>query len=77
MKTYIALFRGINVGGTNILPMKDLVALLENIGSRNVKTYIQSGNAVFHNKEENASLLSNKIRAAIQKTMALNLKYSC
>jgi uncharacterized protein (DUF1697 family) len=68
MKTYIALFRGINVGGTNVLPMKDLVALLENIGSQNVKTYIQSGNAVFQSEEENASLLSNKIRAAIKKS---------
>ena len=68
MKTYIALFRGINVGGNNVLPMKDLVALLENIGSQNVKTYIQSGNAVLQNREENASLLSNKIRAAIKKS---------
>jgi uncharacterized protein (DUF1697 family) len=68
MKTYIALFRGINVGGNNVLPMKDLVSLLENIGSQNVKTYIQSGNAVFQNREENASLLSNKIRAAIKKS---------
>jgi len=68
MKTYVALFRGINVGGTNVLPMKDLVTLLENIGSQNVKTYIQSGNAVFQSEEENASLLSNKIRAAIKKS---------
>jgi uncharacterized protein (DUF1697 family) len=68
LKTYIALFRGINVGGTNVLPMKDLVDQLENLGSQNVKTYIQSGNAVFHNMEENASLLSNKIRAAIKKS---------
>src|ERR671916_1164691 len=68
MKTYIALFRGINVGGNNVLPMKDFVALLENIGSQNIKTYIQSGNAVFQNKEENASLLSNRIRAAIKKS---------
>jgi uncharacterized protein (DUF1697 family) len=68
MKTYIALFRGINVGGTNVLPMKDLVALLENIGSQNVKTYIQSGNAVFQSEEENAPLLSNKIRAAIKRS---------
>jgi uncharacterized protein (DUF1697 family) len=68
LKTYIALFRGINVGGTNVLPMKDLVARLENLGSQNVKTYIQSGNAVFQNKEEDASLLSNKIRAAIKKS---------
>jgi uncharacterized protein (DUF1697 family) len=68
MKTYIALFRGINVGGTNVLPMKDLVALLETIGSQNVKTYIQSGNAVFQNQEENPSLLSNKIRVTLKKS---------
>jgi uncharacterized protein (DUF1697 family) len=67
MKTYIALFRGINVGGKNVLPMRELVALLENIGSQNVKTYIQSGNAVFQNKEENTSLLSNKISTEIKK----------
>ena len=71
MKTYIALFRGINVGGTNVLPMKDLVALLENIGSQNVKTYIQSGNAVFQNQEENPSLLSNKIRVTLKKRHGL------
>ena len=68
MKTYIALFRGINVGGNNVLPMKELVALLEKIGSQNVKTYIQSGNAVFQNKEKNASLLSNRISVAIKKS---------
>jgi len=48
--------------------MKDLVSLLENIGSQNVKTHIQSGNAVFQSEEENASLLSNKIRATIKKS---------
>jgi uncharacterized protein (DUF1697 family) len=68
MKTYIALFRGINVGGSNVLPMKELVALLENLGSQNVKTYIQSGNAIFQNKEKDASLLSNRIRAAIKES---------
>ena len=66
MKTYIALFRGLNVGGNSILPMKELVAQLEDIGLRNVRTYIQSGNAVFQSEEEEASLLSNKIRAAIR-----------
>ncbi|MFQ5629997.1 MAG: DUF1697 domain-containing protein [bacterium] len=67
MKTYIALFRGINVGGKNIIRMQDLIALLENLGSRNVKTYIQSGNAVFQNEIENVPELSNGIRAAIKK----------
>ena len=68
MKTYIALFRGINVGGNNVLPMKELVARLESIGAQNVKTYIQSGNAVFQSQETNASLLQNKISAAIKKS---------
>jgi uncharacterized protein (DUF1697 family) len=66
MKTYAALLRGINVGGSNVLPMKELVGILENIGSQNVRTYIQSGNAVFRNEEEETSLLSNRIRSAIK-----------
>ena len=40
--------------------------MLENIGSQNVVTYIQSGNVVFQNEEEDASLLYNKIRAEIK-----------
>jgi len=47
MEAYIALLRGINVGGKNRLPMKELVALLETNGLKNVKTYIQSGNIIF------------------------------
>jgi uncharacterized protein (DUF1697 family) len=45
--TFVALLRGINVGGKNRLPMKDLVALFERAGARNVQHYIQSGNVVF------------------------------
>ena len=58
MNTYIALFRGINVGGKNTLPMKELMVLLEDLGARKIKTYIQSGNAVFRHAEKNASQLS-------------------
>jgi len=47
MKTCIALLRAVNVGGTGKLPMSDFRKLLENLGYRNVQTYIQSGNAVF------------------------------
>ena len=67
MKTFIALFRGINVGGRNSLPMKELISLLEDLGCRSVKTYIQSGNAVFESKEKDASRLLNKIRIEIKK----------
>jgi uncharacterized protein (DUF1697 family) len=66
MKTYIALFRGINVGGNNTLPMKELTALLENLGADRVKTYIQSGNAVFRHQAESISQLSSSISAAIK-----------
>lgn len=67
MSTWVALLRGINVGGKNRLPMKDLVAVLESFGARNVKTYIQSGNAVFQSAEENYSRLSTNISAEIEK----------
>jgi uncharacterized protein (DUF1697 family) len=45
--TYVALLRGVNVGGKNKLPMKDLKELFVAAGAENVRTYIQSGNVVF------------------------------
>jgi uncharacterized protein (DUF1697 family) len=46
VQKFIVLFRGINVGGNNILPMKELVPLLEQSGYESVSSYIQSGNIV-------------------------------
>lgn len=68
MTTWIALLRGINVGGKNRLPMKDLTALLENIGCSSVATYIQSGNVVFEMTGHKASQLSKLIGEAINKS---------
>ena len=68
MKTYIAFFRGINVGGKNMLPMKDLVAILEGLGLQDVTTYIQSGNAVFRSKKVSVSVLSRNVSAAVKKS---------
>jgi uncharacterized protein (DUF1697 family) len=45
--TYVALLRGINVGGRNKLPMAELRALVESLGPTDVTTYIQSGNVIF------------------------------
>jgi len=67
MRTWVALLRGINVGGKNRLPMNDLVEILESFGAWDVKTYIQSGNAVFQSAEENCSRLSTNISAEIEK----------
>lgn len=61
MPTFIALLRGINIGGTHPLPMKELVAILEALGCTNVATYIQSGNAVFKCQVGLAAQLAEKI----------------
>ncbi|MEX1137606.1 MAG: DUF1697 domain-containing protein [Balneolales bacterium] len=66
MNTYVALFRGINVGGNNILPMKELRGLLENLGLQNISTYIQSGNVVFQTKEDDVSKISEMISGKIE-----------
>ena len=47
MARYLALLRGINVGGRNKLAMSDLRALAAGLGHEDVATYIQSGNLVF------------------------------
>ena len=52
MKTYIALLRGINVGGHRKVPMAELRELLTKSGLDNVKTYIQSGNVIFQSQEK-------------------------
>jgi len=56
MNTYIALLRGINVGGKNIIKMDDLKRVFESIGLNDVKTYIQSGNVLFKSNEAEESL---------------------
>jgi uncharacterized protein (DUF1697 family) len=66
MITYIALFRGINVGGKSSLPMQELVPLLRALGARNVKTYIRSGNAVFQHQDKDRLRLASGINAAIR-----------
>ncbi|MFT4767063.1 MAG: hypothetical protein ACI8RN_000187 [Glaciecola sp.] len=52
VSTYIILLRGINVGGKNRLPMKDLKLRLQDAGYSNVRSYIQSGNLVLDAKTD-------------------------
>lgn len=63
MKTFIALLRGINVGGHKTVPMSQLRSLCEKLGWRDVQTYIQSGNIVFSAAGKPAALESNLERA--------------
>jgi len=69
---YAALFRGINVGGKNIVPMKELQQLLLDLGLSKVKTYIQSGNAVFE-----ADLDENALRDIIKTGFLNHFGFEC
>ncbi len=64
---YVAFFRGINVGGKHVLPMKQLAAIFEKAGCRDVRTFIQSGNVVFEASAAMIKTLPAKIAAEIEK----------
>ena len=63
---YVALFRGINVGGKNSVKMADLAQCLAELGLCGVQTYVQSGNAVFASQLDEPAL-AGRIRAAFVK----------
>lgn len=63
---YIALLRGINVGGNNKVSMKDLKVCFESIGFENVQTYINSGNVIFNTSDTNKADLTNQCEAVIK-----------
>lgn len=65
---YLALLRGINVGGNNIIKMTDLKTCFENMGFTGVVTYIQSGNVVFKSTEKNQTRLLKKIETGLSQT---------
>lgn len=64
-KTYIALLRGINVGGKNKIAMAELKSLFSSLGFEDVLTYIQSGNVVFRTARADVDALSAKIEREI------------
>ena len=65
MKTYVALLRGINVGGRNSLPMSELTEILGNLDCRDIRTYIQSGNVVLRTTK-NPNLIARGITAEVR-----------
>ncbi len=73
MIIYLALLRGINVGGKNIIKMADLKRVFESIGLCDVKTYIQSGNVLFKS-DETEEVLSDKIEHEIEAVFGIPAK---
>lgn len=67
MPKYIALLRGINVGGHKKIIMADLKILFQKLGFSAVTTYIQSGNVIFQCDEVDSLKLENQIEISIEK----------
>lgn len=67
MTTHLALLRGINVSGHNLMKMEDLKITLEAIGFQNVLPYVQSGNVFVTTDEENPAAVGFKIKQEIFK----------
>ncbi len=74
MHTYIALFRGINIGGHHLLPMNGLAEILHDLGYVNIKTYIQSGNVVFQSKNKLTDNIATEISHIISNTYGFEPK---
>lgn len=72
--TYVALLRGINVGGNNKVEMKKLKISFENLGFTGVRTFINSGNVIFQTDRLDHLNLVKLIEAEIVKEFGLNIK---
>jgi uncharacterized protein (DUF1697 family) len=73
MNRYIALLRGVNVGGKAKVSMADLKRALETAGFSEVKTYINSGNIVFASDSSDSAQLGKKIESVIERTFGFHV----
>lgn len=74
INTFLALLRGINVGGNNIVDMAELRAAFEKDGLENVRTYIQSGNVFFDSVEVDTLKLARLIENRVQATFHISAR---
>ncbi len=70
---YVALLRGINVTGKNMIKMETLRTTFESLGFKNVKSYINSGNLIFDTAKTDGARLAKKIHDAIQKEFGFDI----
>ena len=75
MTTYIALLRGVNVGGHNMVAMQELRKLCERLGLENATTLLQSGNLVFQSASRDASALEARLEQETAKRLGVKPSY--
>lgn len=68
---YVALLRGINVGGKSLVRMADLKDCVEELGYEDVSTFIASGNVLFETSERDAAKLESTLERAIERRFGL------
>ncbi len=73
MTTYVALLRGINVGGKKRVPMQTLRDLLTGMGCESVRTHLNSGNAVFTHPKADADGLAAELERAIERELGFQV----
>ncbi|MCL6603282.1 MAG: DUF1697 domain-containing protein [Paenibacillus sp.] len=73
MITYIALLRGINVGGNKIVKMQDLKTMFQSLEFHNIRTYIQSGNVVFESDNLETTAISGVIEQRIKEVFGFEV----
>jgi uncharacterized protein (DUF1697 family) len=71
---YLALLRGINVGGKSIVKMADLRAAFEAMGFDDVSTYIQSGNVLFRAPRQKREELAARVESGLKRHLGTELK---
>jgi uncharacterized protein (DUF1697 family) len=72
--TYVALLRGINVGGNTMVSMKDLKSCFEELGLRDVVTYINSGNIIFKDSRQSIPSLVKVIESGIKTRCQMDIR---
>lgn len=73
-RKYVALLRGINVGGNNKVPMSKLKTLFEHLGFENVSTYINSGNVIFETSLTDTQGMMHRIEKEIEKDFGFKVR---
>jgi uncharacterized protein (DUF1697 family) len=71
---YVALLRGINVGGKNLVKMTDLRAAFESMGLADVATYIASGNVLFRAPRQRREELASRVESELSQRFGIELK---
>lgn len=73
MPTWVALLQGVNIGAKKRIAMGDLRSIIAALGGQDVRTYVNSGNAVFNHAERDATRLEADLEAALREHLGMDV----